>query len=150
MPPGRGVPNRRAYSEDYPGFVEAADDGLPKAVSIMDIDNFKAYNDRYGHAAGDLVLRQIGGLLRRLLRSDDQVFRIGGEEFLLACKTRDAGDAHAFFETIRQSVEAMGLTHVGNPPHGALAGSVAMVQASPSEQYLQLFAGYPAFSIASK
>ncbi|OYW28153.1 MAG: hypothetical protein B7Z44_09470, partial [Caulobacter sp. 12-67-6] len=88
-----GIPNRRAYSADYPSFVEAADDGLIKSVGIMDIDNFKAYNDRYGHAAGDLVLRQIGSLLRGKLSPEDMVFRIGGEEFLFACKTREAADA---------------------------------------------------------
>jgi diguanylate cyclase (GGDEF)-like protein len=121
-----GVPNRRAYSEEYPRFVEALDDGLSKAVGIMDIDNFKAYNDRYGHAAGDLVLRQIGALLRRALRPDDQVFRIGGEEFLLACKTREAADAASFFEILRQSVADMGLTHIGNPPHGVVTASFGL------------------------
>lgn len=60
-----GVPNRRAYSIDFPRFAEAPEDGLVRAVGIMDIDNFKAYNDRYGHASGDLVLSQIGAILRR-------------------------------------------------------------------------------------
>ncbi len=118
-----GIPNRRAYSADYPSFVEAADDGLIKSVGIMDIDNFKAYNDRYGHAAGDLVLRQIGSLLRGKLSPEDMVFRIGGEEFLFACKTREAADALSFFEALRQSVAAMSLTHIGNPPYGVVTAS---------------------------
>jgi diguanylate cyclase (GGDEF)-like protein len=118
-----GVPNRRAYSTDYPKFAEGRDDGLVKSVGIMDIDNFKSYNDRYGHAAGDLVLRQIGVLLRRRLSADDMVFRIGGEEFLLACKSREEGDALAFFESVRESVEAMALTHIGNAPYGVVTAS---------------------------
>jgi diguanylate cyclase (GGDEF)-like protein len=118
-----GVPNRRAYSTDYPKFVEGADDGLVKSVGIMDIDNFKRYNDHYGHAAGDLVLRQIGVLLRRRLSADDMVFRIGGEEFLLACKTKDENEALAFFESLRESVETMALTHLGNPPYGVVTAS---------------------------
>jgi diguanylate cyclase (GGDEF)-like protein len=121
-----GVPNRRAYSTDYPRFAEARDDGLIKAVGIMDVDNFKAYNDRYGHAAGDLVLRQIGSLLRRQLNPDDLVFRIGGEEFLLACKTREGADALSFFETLRRSVETMSLTHIGNQPHGVVTASFGL------------------------
>jgi diguanylate cyclase (GGDEF)-like protein len=118
-----GLPNRRAYATDYPRFVEAGDDGLIKAVAIMDIDNFKAYNDRYGHAAGDLVLRQIGSLLRGQLHPDDLVFRIGGEEFLLACKTRERADAVSFFEALCRSVKTLSLTHVGNPPHGVVTAS---------------------------
>ena len=118
-----GLPNRRAYSELYPRFVEAEDDGLVRAVSIMDIDNFKAYNDRYGHPAGDLVLGQIGSLLRRQLHTDDMAFRIGGEEFLLACKGRQIEGVMSFFEALRESVATMGLSHPGNPPHGVVTAS---------------------------
>lgn len=118
-----GLPNRRAYAERYPEFVQAEADGLIRAVGIMDIDNFKAYNDHYGHAAGDIVLRQIGSLLRRQLRPDDMAFRIGGEEFLLACKGRQTVGLVSFFEALRQSVAAMALTHSGNPPHGVVTAS---------------------------
>jgi diguanylate cyclase (GGDEF)-like protein len=122
-----GIPNHRAYSADFPQFVEAADDGLVRAVGIMDIDNFKVYNDHYGHAAGDLVLRQIGALLRRYATNpDDLVFRIGGEEFLVACKTREATDALAFFEALRTSVTDMQLRHVGNVPYGVVTASIGL------------------------
>lgn len=122
-----GVPNRRAYSEQFPRFVEAADDGLVRSVGLMDIDNFKAYNDRYGHDAGDTVLREIGGLLRRHLRSsDDMVFRIGGEEFIVACKTREVGGAHAFFDALRAGVVALELPHLGNCPHGVVTTSIGL------------------------
>jgi diguanylate cyclase (GGDEF)-like protein len=121
------IPNRRAYSTNYPTFVEAPDDGLLKSVGILDIDNFKAYNDRYGHAAGDLVLREIGALLReRTVKADDQVFRIGGEEFLFACKTRKEGDSLGFFEAVRASVAALGLKHDGNAPHGTVTVSIGI------------------------
>lgn len=122
-----GVPNRRAYSIDFPRFVEAPDDGLVRAVGILDIDNFKTYNDHYGHAGGDLVLRQVGEVLRAQLRNpDDLVFRIGGEEFLLACKAREDGDAISFFEGVRSSIEAMGLTHAGNAPHNTVTASMGV------------------------
>jgi diguanylate cyclase (GGDEF)-like protein len=122
-----GLPNRRAYSTDFPIFAQSADDGLIKAVGIMDIDNFKGYNDRYGHAAGDLVLRQIGNLLRHhLAKADDMVFRIGGEEFLLACKAREEGEALSFFEALRCSVAAMSLTHLSNPPYNVVTASFGL------------------------
>lgn len=118
-----GVANRRAYSAEYPKFAEARADGLVRSIGIMDVDNFKAYNDHYGHAAGDVVLRQIGTMLRRQLKADDMVFRIGGEEFLVACRTREEGDALSFFETLRRSVEDLSLSHVGNQPHGVVTAS---------------------------
>lgn len=122
-----GVPNRRAYSSEFPKFSEAADDGLIKSVAILDIDNFKSYNDRYGHAAGDIVLRQIGTLLRRhLSNADDLIFRIGGEEFLLASKSREETDALSFFEALRQSVMEMSLTHDGNAPHNVVTASLGL------------------------
>jgi len=121
-----GLPNRRAYATDFPSFVEQADDGMSTAVGIMDIDNFKAYNDRYGHAAGDIVLRQIGRLLKRELRVDDLVFRIGGEEFLLACRIRTPSDALALFEALRASVAAMALPHLGNAPYDVVTASFGL------------------------
>ena len=121
-----GLPNRRAYAIDFPCFVEQPDDGMSKAVGIMDIDNFKAYNDRYGHAAGDIVLRQMGRLLKRELRVDDLVFRIGGEEFLMACRIREPSDALVLFEALRASIAAMALPHLGNAPHDVVTASFGL------------------------
>jgi diguanylate cyclase (GGDEF)-like protein len=119
-----GLPNRRAYSRDFPRSVLAEDDGLVRSVSIMDIDNFKAYNDMYGHAAGDDVLRQIGALLRqRFTRSDDLVFRIGGEEFLLAARFRESSSVATFFEEIRNSVQQTKIEHLGNSPYNCVTAS---------------------------
>jgi ribonuclease P protein subunit RPR2 len=77
-----GLPNRRA-------FDEALDDGVAAALAtpdelsivLLDLDDFKRINDTGGHAAGDDVLRRIGVVLRRTIRADEVVFRIGGEEF---------------------------------------------------------------------
>lgn len=122
-----GIPNRRAYSTDFPAFAEAADDGSIRSVGIVDVDNFKAYNDLYGHAAGDLVLRQIGALLRkRMAHVDDLAFRIGGEEFLIACKVAGESEAIAFFETLRAGVAGLELPHDGNAPHGTVTISIGV------------------------
>lgn len=122
-----GIPNRRAYSADFPAFAEAAPDGSVRSVGLVDVDNFKAYNDLYGHAAGDLVLRQIGALLRkRIAPVDDMAFRIGGEEFVVACRVAGEGDAVAFFEALRAAVAGLDLPHDGNVPHGKVTISIGV------------------------
>jgi len=113
-----GLANRRAYARDFPAFVSAAPDGIVRSIAIIDIDNFKRFNDCYGHAAGDIVLADIGALLKsHALRTGDLVFRIGGEEFLMAARTRSSDEARALFESVRHAVAAMRREHIGNPPH---------------------------------
>jgi len=125
LDPLSGVHNRRAYKQEFPAFVEAPDDGLLKCVAILDVDHFKAYNDHYGHAAGDRVLKRVGDLLRGMLgRSDDRVFRIGGEEFLLACRLREDAEGACFCDEIRVAIAGMAIAHRGNPPHGVVTASM--------------------------
>jgi diguanylate cyclase (GGDEF)-like protein len=57
--------------------------GLPLACAVLDVDNFKSYNDRYGHGSGDEALRCVGRVLRESTRADDVVARYGGEEFVV-------------------------------------------------------------------
>ncbi|OYY95434.1 MAG: hypothetical protein B7Y41_02720 [Hydrogenophilales bacterium 28-61-23] len=57
--------------------------GSVQLVMMADIDHFKAVNDRYGHAGGDIVLKNLAATLKRVIRDDDLVYRYGGEEFLL-------------------------------------------------------------------
>lgn len=122
-----GIANRRAYSVQFPNFVESGDDGLVRSVALMDIDNFKAYNDLYGHAAGDMVLRKIGSLLRHSIKNpEDLSFRIGGEEFLVASKCRDAGGALSFFETLRAGIEDLQMPHEGNRPFNVVTASIGL------------------------
>jgi diguanylate cyclase (GGDEF)-like protein len=130
-----GLPNRRAYARDYPKSVLAQDDGLLRSVAIMDVDNFKNYNDTYGHAAGDDVLRQIGDILRTCLaRSDDLVFRIGGEEFLFSCRFRKRSDIASFFEEIRRCIQSASIEHLGNIPYNAVTASFGVAVFSGPKQ----------------
>src|SRR5215218_9873350 len=57
--------------------------GLPLACAVLDVDNFKSYNDRYGHGSGDEALRCVGRVLRESTQADDVVARYGGEEFVV-------------------------------------------------------------------
>ncbi|HAW95338.1 MAG: hypothetical protein CMJ33_07080 [Phycisphaerae bacterium] len=79
-----GAGNRRAL-EDVLGRVITRSTRTWRFVSIMcfDIDNFKKYNDKYGHAAGDEVLRETVRLVKSALRKGDHVFRVGGDEFVV-------------------------------------------------------------------
>lgn len=122
-----GLPNRRAFSRNFPRYAEARDDGFLRAVAIMDIDNFKKFNDLYGHSAGDVLLSRIGRILRSHFEdADDLVFRIGGEEFLMASKTRSATSAFSFFDGVRRSVAEMDVPHAGNEPHRCVTASLGL------------------------
>jgi diguanylate cyclase (GGDEF)-like protein len=122
-----GLRNRLAFSREFHPFVEKAGGEYIRSVAIMDVDNFKKYNDLYGHAAGDEVLRQIGTILRsHLHRADDLLFRYGGEEFLMAVRTRREFDAYSLFDAVRLSIAAMEQPHTGNSPHGIVTASLGV------------------------
>jgi diguanylate cyclase (GGDEF)-like protein len=78
--------------------------GRPVSLLLVDIDHFKSFNDRFGHAAGDEVLRRISREIMAAVRSTDQVYRFGGEEFVLVCDGLSAGPALALGERIRREV----------------------------------------------
>ncbi|PID54178.1 MAG: hypothetical protein CSA58_04460 [Micrococcales bacterium] len=73
-----GLYNRRHF---VARLTETAQSQLPYAVLMLDLDHFKSINDRFGHAAGDLVLREVSETLRHQLRDGDVLARVGGEEF---------------------------------------------------------------------
>lgn len=79
-----GLLNRRALYEQLPGTLNRATrSGRPVCVGILDLDDFKGVNDRFGHSAGDQVLTELGKRLRNALRKTDSVARVGGDEFVL-------------------------------------------------------------------
>lgn len=76
------------------------------AVTMVDVDHFKAINDKFGHAAGDIALQSVAAILMRNLRISDYAFRYGGEEFLLVIVETEAKEARSVAERIRKEVEA--------------------------------------------
>lgn len=99
--PLTGLLNRRALFDQY--GVRAM--GVSTAVIVFDIDHFKSVNDRYGHAAGDHVLKVFAGELSANCRSGDTAARLGGEEFALVLKEIMPGRAELAAERIRKAFE---------------------------------------------
>jgi diguanylate cyclase (GGDEF)-like protein len=74
------------------------------ALVILDIDNFKLFNDNYGHQAGDLVLKQLSDLITRTIRSIDVVSRYGGEEFCIIMPDTGVDNCRIFIERLRSQI----------------------------------------------
>jgi diguanylate cyclase (GGDEF)-like protein len=114
-----GIANRRQLDTRLAReFNRAMLDGSSLAMVILDVDHFKAYNDRYGHPAGDECLKFIAHAVnggRR--RSQDLAARMGGEEFAILLPNTGLRGAIAVAESIRKSVAAQRLTHVDGLPH---------------------------------
>ena len=87
--------------------------GRPLTLVACDIDHFKQVNDRFGHPAGDRVIRAVGNILRQSVRGGDSVVRWGGEEFLVVLDNCDEAPAVALVERMRQRVEAHQDAEVG-------------------------------------
>ena len=86
----------------------------PLSILLMDVDNFKKINDTYGHQAGDVVLKEMGGLISAASGSR-LVGRYGGEEFLVLLPQEDAADAWVTAERIRAVIEAATVVYDGDP-----------------------------------
>ncbi|MGB7229978.1 MAG: GGDEF domain-containing protein, partial [Candidatus Acidiferrales bacterium] len=79
-----GLSNRRLGEERLAGEVARSErHGHPLSVLLLDLNRFKGINDRYGHAAGDLVLKRFGERLNKVIRASDLAVRLGGDEFLV-------------------------------------------------------------------
>src|SRR3954466_12008900 len=103
-----GLPNRRHLDRRLRSRLdEATGRGTSVALMVIDLDGFKELNDTLGHAAGDVVLEQIGPRLRAVLRAGDELARLGGDEFAVVLP--EADDAEAVARRIRRALEA-GLT----------------------------------------
>jgi diguanylate cyclase (GGDEF)-like protein len=108
-----GIPNRRRFSEVYEQeWRRCMRDDVPLSLIVVDVDHFKAFNDNYGHAAGDEVLRRIASCLQTSLRRPgDFVARYGGEEFVMLLPGIDSEGAGALSEHTRADIEALRIPH---------------------------------------
>jgi len=96
-----GLANRRFAERILDQAFALAGRGIDLSVVLLDVDHFKAFNDRHGHVAGDQVLRVLGFLLGRATRRSDLAARYGGEEFLVLLHNCGGGGALTFVERFR-------------------------------------------------
>lgn len=128
------IANRRRYDEALENeWRRCARSNEPLSLAILDVDHFKAYNDRLGHAAGDLVLRSIASTLSGFMRRPgDLAARYGGEEFVLLLPQVDAEAGPHIGNEIRAAVEALHLPHPGSPVAPWVTVSVGGMTLIPS------------------
>jgi diguanylate cyclase (GGDEF)-like protein len=101
-----GCLNKRAFLDELEAKLRSAERFKKKlSLLVTDIDHFKNVNDTYGHATGDVVIKELGAILLRMKRDTDKVARFGGEEFCVLCEETDTDGAHQFAERVRQELE---------------------------------------------
>ncbi|MCW8908206.1 MAG: diguanylate cyclase [Sedimenticola sp.] len=135
--------NRHAFEERLERAIQSArQSGKAQSHALMfiDLDDFKLINDRYGHAAGDRVLRELAALLQMQVRSRDTVARLGGDEFVVLLEYCDADCAGQMAERIAEAVRGLQLpvsgarcqvtVSIGVVPVGSEAGEVEQVLAA--------------------
>jgi diguanylate cyclase (GGDEF)-like protein len=122
-----GVYNHRHFHERLALEVERSGrNGLPLALFMIDVDHFKAYNDRHGHPAGDEVLRQVARLLAEGRRVNDFVARYGGEEFAVVLVDTPKLGAAQVADKLRQRIADFPFPHASEQPGGAITVSVGV------------------------
>lgn len=127
-----GVFNRRFFNLEMAKEVARAKrSGMPYCVFMIDGDHFKAFNDRYGHQAGDAALQQLSQIFIASGRINDQVCRYGGEEFVVILPRTTKQNALMVAERFRRNAENHLITYDGKPI-GALTVSIG-VACSPDD-----------------
>jgi diguanylate cyclase (GGDEF)-like protein len=110
-----GLSNRRRFQETMAAEVERSKRfGTELGLVLLDIDDFKAVNDTYGHQQGDLVLREVAKILRASSREIDEPARYGGEELAVVLPGTDLEGAHQLAERVREGIEALRLPILGD------------------------------------
>lgn len=111
-----GLMNRRAFDETLEAELRrSARTGAPLSLLLIDVDHFKAFNDAYGHPAGDACLKSIAEVLSSSVhRPLDRCARYGGEEFALILPETPADGALRVAEAIREGLRAAGIPHAGS------------------------------------
>ncbi len=138
--PLTGVGNRLRMEEDVQSIRRDLErTGQPGALALVDVDQFKRFNDRYGHLEGDHVLRQIGSALGANLRAGDGVYRYGGEEFLLLLPGAGIPEAQAVVGRLTAAIANLAIPHPDNAPWGVvtISAGIATMGADDADDWLR-------------
>jgi diguanylate cyclase (GGDEF)-like protein len=128
-----GLGNRRDFDQRFDrAFKLAQRSGQPIAVVMVDVDQFKLYNDSYGHGQGDQCLKQVAAALARAVnRPDDVVARYGGEEMVMLLPFTDAAGAARVAEAARTAVLDLQIEHTASA-HGVVSVSLGVAAMVPT------------------
>jgi two-component system cell cycle response regulator len=136
--PLTGLANRRFILTQLGGLVSGARrHGRALSIAVIDIDHFKAVNDRFGHAAGDEALATVTAALRGRLRAEDQLGRLGGEEFLALLPDADATAAAVAAEKLRAEVADTPLLYEGHDLRVTVSIGWAAWEGEPADELLR-------------
>jgi diguanylate cyclase (GGDEF)-like protein len=129
-----GIANRRRFDEVLLSeWVRAARIGKPLALAMVDVDQFKAYNDLYGHQAGDKCLRLVAETFAATVcRTGDLVARYGGEEFAFIAPMTDGDNALVLARKACEAIKALEIEH-SESPYGRLTISIGVAVVVPGE-----------------
>lgn len=128
-----GIPNRRHFDELYATeWRRGSRDSAPLSVIMVDIDHFKAFNDHYGHLAGDDCLKRVAVALRDAVqRPGDCLARYGGEEFVALLAGTNAAGAWSVAESMRTAVASLALEHAKSSASTRVSVSVGAATIVP-------------------
>ena len=123
-----GLMNRRMLFDRYDTILsDCVIHQTSMACVVLDIDDYKQFNDSYGHPEGDALLRSIGAVLRRYSSKQNiEIGRIGGEEFLAVWQEKDMRRCESVAEELRCSIESMAVPHAGALDHDRVTVSVGL------------------------
>lgn len=123
--PLTSLPNRRSlYSAIQSAFKQANQRNQLLAVLFLDLDGFKGINDQFGHPVGDLLLIQFSERLTKLFRSEDQIFRYGGDEFVICCENLES--RHELEGLIERVLKGLSVPYDLNGNRAEVAASIGV------------------------
>ncbi|WP_027530630.1 diguanylate cyclase domain-containing protein [Bradyrhizobium sp. WSM3983] len=130
-----GLANRRHFDERLAEeWARARRDDTPLSLLLIDVDQFKKFNDHYGHQAGDGCLRALGRVLSaQAKRPADLAARYGGEEFALLLPSTDANGCAEIGERVREAMRELAMLHAQNPPSRLVTVSLGGATGMPSQ-----------------
>ena len=127
--------NRLRLREDLATLSARAERyGHSYCAILCDIDYFKAYNDHYGHLAGDGVLEKVAEVISGNLRTGDSAYRYGGEEFLIILPEQSLESASIAAERLRRGIEDLAIAHEAKTPPGVVTISLGLAMLQPDEK----------------
>lgn len=127
------VYNRRYFNLHLEGIWESKNELKKVSLLMLDIDKFKEYNDNYGHASGDKILKDVCESIKKQIRKEDVLARYGGEEFAIILEDVQFDVAYEIAEKIRVELYQLSIEHVGSQMK-YLTISIGCATVSPSQE----------------